>query len=147
MRKVRHPNIIQLYEVFETDEEIYIINEFAEKGELFRLVNHQYKLQEKTCARIFLQIINAVEYLHKLGISHRDLKPENILLDFDYNVKLVDFGLSNYFRPGELLSTACGSPCYAPPEMVAGKPYDGFISDVWSLGIIFFVMICGYLPF
>ena len=92
-------------------------------------------------------MLNALEYLHRLGISHRDLKPENILLDFDYNVKLVDFGLSNYFKKGDLLNTACGSPCYAPPEMVAGKAYDGFISDVWSLGIIFFVMICGYLPF
>lgn len=94
-----------------------------------------------------MQIVNAVEYLHRLGITHRDLKPENVLLDFDYNVKLVDFGLSNYCQKGTLLDTACGSPCYAPPEMVSGKSYNGFVTDVWSMGIIFYVMLCGNLPF
>ena len=91
--------------------------------------------------------MNAVEYMHRLGIAHRDLKPENILLDVDYNIKLIDFGLSNYVESGKLLSTACGSPCYAPPEMVSGKNYDGKIGDVWSMGIIFYGMICGSLPF
>ena len=91
--------------------------------------------------------MNAVEYMHRLGIAHRDLKPENILLDVDYNIKLIDFGLSNYVEEGKLLSTACGSPCYAPPEMVSGKKYDGKVGDIWSLGIIFYGMICGSLPF
>lgn len=91
--------------------------------------------------------MNAVEYLHRLGIVHRDLKPENILLDTDYNVKLIDFGLSNFAQKGEFLHTACGSPCYAPPEMVSGNSYDGFIGDIWSLGIIYYGMVCGSLPF
>ena len=107
----------------------------------------EVKLKERAAGRIFYQILNAVQYLHRLNIAHRDLKPENILLDTDYNVKLIDFGLSNYCENGKLLTTACGSPCYAPPEMVAGKQYNGIIGDVWSLGIIFYGMICGSLPF
>ncbi len=105
------------------------------------------RLKERAAGRIFYQILNAVQYLHRLNIAHRDLKPENILLDNDYNVKLIDFGLSNYNQSGKFLTTACGSPCYAPPEMVAGKKYNGIIGDVWSLGIIFYGMVCGSLPF
>jgi 5'-AMP-activated protein kinase, catalytic alpha subunit len=80
-------------------------------------------------------------------ICHRDLKPENLLLDDKNNIKIVDFGLSNTYREGEMLKTACGSPCYAAPEMIAGKRYQGLISDVWSCGIILYAMSCGYLPF
>lgn len=82
-----------------------------------------------------------------MGVVHRDLKPENILLDYKYNVKLVDFGLSNIFTRGETLATACGSPCYAAPEMLAGLPYDPAKVDLWSAGIILYAMCFGYLPF
>jgi 5'-AMP-activated protein kinase catalytic alpha subunit len=84
-----------------------------------------------------------------LGIVHRDLKPENLLLTKDHLLKIIDFGLSNYFVEGqeELLSTPCGSPCYASPEMVSGKKYNGFKIDIWATGIILFAMLCGYLPF
>jgi serine/threonine protein kinase len=84
-------------------------------------MTNEVRIKERAAGRIFLQILNAVEYLHRLNITHRDLKPENILLDVDYNVKLIDFGLSNYVVEGKMLSTACGSPCYAPPEMIAGN--------------------------
>lgn len=147
MKKVRHPNIVYLYEIIETADHVFIINEFAEQGELFRVMTNEVRLKERAAGRIFYQILNAVEYLHRLNIAHRDLKPENILLDTDYNVKLIDFGLSNYNESGKLLTTACGSPCYAPPEMVAGKSYNGIVGDVWSLGIIFYGMVCGTLPF
>jgi 5'-AMP-activated protein kinase catalytic alpha subunit len=80
-------------------------------------------------------------------ICHRDLKPENLLLDDRCNIKIVDFGLSNTYKDGETLKTACGSPCYAAPEMIAGKRYQGLISDIWSCGIILYAMSCGYLPF
>lgn len=78
---------------------------------------------------------------------HRDLKPENLLLDYDKSIKVVDFGLSNTYKKGELLKTACGSPCYAAPEMIAGKKYHGTGVDVWSCGVILFAIVCGYLPF
>ena len=85
--------------------------------------------------------------MHKLRICHRDLKPENLLLDDNKNIKIVDFGLSNTYKSGETLKTACGSPCYAAPEMIEGKAYDGQMVDVWSIGIILFALICGFLPF
>jgi len=88
-----------------------------------------------------------VEYLHKLGIVHRDLKPENLLLDRNNNIKIVDFGLSNVYNPGQKLQTACGSPCYAAPEMIEGKAYNGLEVDICSCGIIMYALICGYLPF
>jgi len=88
-----------------------------------------------------------IEYISRLNIVHRDLKPENLLLDFDKGIKIVDFGLSNTYKNGELLKTACGSPCYAAPEMIAGKKYNGTNVDIWSCGVILFALICGYLPF
>ena len=89
-----------------------------------------------------------MEYLHKLSIVHRDLKPENLLLDKPKrSLKIVDFGLSNTYKPGELLKTACGSPCYAAPEMIAGNKYSGLEVDIWSCGVILFALLCGYLPF
>ena len=85
--------------------------------------------------------------MSKLNVVHRDLKPENLLLDINKGIKLVDFGLSNTYKTGELLKTACGSPCYAAPEMIAGKKYHGTNVDVWSCGVILFALVCGYLPF
>jgi len=85
--------------------------------------------------------------MHRLNIVHRDLKPENLLLDHEFNIKIVDFGLSNTFTPGETLKTACGSPCYAAPEMIAGRRYVGTQIDSWSCGIILFALLCGFLPF
>ena len=92
-------------------------------------------------------MLDSIEYIHSLGVVHRDLKPENLLLDQKYNLKLIDFGLSNIYSEGELLKTACGSPCYAAPEMLQGKKYDGLQVDTWSIGIILYAMCFGYLPF
>ena len=100
-----------------------------------------------TACRFFQQIISGVEYISKLRIVHRDLKPENLLLDYDKGIKLVDFGLSNTYKQGEMLKTACGSPCYAAPEMIAGKRYNGTMVDLWSCGVILFALLAGYLPF
>ena len=85
--------------------------------------------------------------MHKLKIVHRDLKPENLLLDANMNIKIIDFGLSNLYTDNQLLKTACGSPCYAAPEMIAGKRYEGLKVDIWSSGVILFALLCGYLPF
>ena len=121
--------------------------EFASGGELFDNIVKYQKVEEATACRFFQQIISGVEYLSKLRIVHRDLKPENLLLDYDKGIKLVDFGLSNTYKQGELLKTACGSPCYAAPEMIAGKRYNGTMVDLWSCGVILFALLAGYLPF
>ena len=147
LKQIHHPYIIQLYEILETPKEIYIITEYAPGGELFDYIVKKDKLKENEARKFFRQIISGIEYLHGLRISHRDLKPENMLLDSENNIKIVDFGLSNRYKKGELLKTACGSPCYAAPEMIAGERYKGYTVDVWSSGIILFAMICGYLPF
>ena len=91
--------------------------------------------------------MSGVEYLHRLKIVHRDLKPENLLLDNFKNIKIVDFGLSNTYKKNELLKTACGSPCYAAPEMIAGKKYESIKVDIWSCGVILYALLCGSLPF
>jgi 5'-AMP-activated protein kinase catalytic alpha subunit len=147
LRKVRHPNIIQLLEIIETPGHLFIITEYAQGGELFKHIVQNTRLTELEASRIIQQILNAVEYLHSLGISHRDLKPENLLFDRQLNIKVVDFGLGNIYAQGEKLHTACGSPSYAAPEMLLGEPYNGSLSDIWSCGIILYAMCCGYLPF
>lgn len=121
--------------------------EYATGGELFDYIVAHNRVKEKEACKFYHQLLSGVEYLHKLGIVHRDLKPENLLLDGNKNIKIVDFGLSNLYKPGELLKTACGSPCYAAPEMIAGKRYSGLRVDIWSSGVILFAMTCGYLPF
>jgi 5'-AMP-activated protein kinase catalytic alpha subunit len=147
LKLIRHPHIIQLYEIIETPKQLYLIMEYAPGGELFDFIVQSQRVKEPEACRFFHQIIAGVEYLHKLGIVHRDLKPENLLLDHKKNIKIVDFGLSNTYKTGETLKTACGSPCYAAPEMIAGKRYLGSNVDIWSCGVILFAMICGYLPF
>lgn len=114
---------------------------------MFDYIVSKRKLTELEACKFFQQIISGVDYLHQLGIVHRDMKPENLLLDHNGQIKLVDFGLSNTFKDNETLTTACGSPCYAAPEMISGDPYHGAKVDIWSCGVILFAMVCGYLPF
>ena len=147
LKMIRHPNIIQLYEIIETPKQLYLIMEYASGGELFDFIVKNQRVKEPLAVKFFHQIIAGVEYLHKLNIVHRDLKPENLLLDHNQNIKIVDFGLSNTYKNGEMLKTACGSPCYAAPEMIAGQFYHGSKVDIWSCGVILFALICGYLPF
>ena len=149
LARFNHPNVILVAEIFESEDSYYSVMEFCEGGELFNYIVKKTRLSEEEAAFFFFQLINGLEYIHSLGIVHRDLKPENLLLTSDHILKIIDFGLSNYFKENQepLLSTPCGSPCYASPEMVAGKKYDGFKIDVWSCGIILYAMLCGYLPF
>lgn len=121
--------------------------EYASGKELFDYIVLKQRLTDAEACKIFLQIMSGIEYLHKLRIVHRDLKPENLLLDQKKEIKIADFGLSNLYSKGELLKTACGSPCYAAPEMINGKKYSGLQVDIWSSGIILYAMLCGYLPF
>ena len=149
LSKFNHPNVILVTEIFESADSYYSVMEYCEMGELFNYIVNKKRLSENESSFFYYQIIQGLEYIHSLGIVHRDLKPENLLLSKEHLLKIIDFGLSNYFTKGqkELLSTPCGSPCYASPEMVAGKKYDGMKIDVWSTGIILFAMLCGYLPF
>ena len=147
LKIIRHPNITQLYEIIEDETKLYLIMEYAKNGELFDYIVSQQRIKETESSKFFQQIIDGIDYIHKLNIVHRDLKPENLLLDDKMNIKIVDFGLSNLYKQNQLLKTACGSPCYAAPEMIAGKKYKGLNVDIWSSGVILFALICGYLPF
>ena len=144
--ELNHQNVIKVHEMCESNEYFLIIMEYCEGGELFNYIVENQRLSEEETAYFFYQLINGIEYIHSKGIVHRDLKPENLLLDENKVLKIIDFGLSNFYN-GTYLSTPCGSPCYASPEMVSGKSYNGFYIDVWSTGIILFAMMCGYLPF
>ncbi|EGR34004.1 protein kinase domain protein [Ichthyophthirius multifiliis] len=147
LKLIRHPTVIQIYEIIETPTHIFLVMEYCSKGELFEYIVEQQRLKETEASKFFQEIIAGIEYLHKLQVVHRDLKPENLLLDHNKCIKIVDFGLSNTYKKNELLKTACGSPCYAAPEMIAGKKYSCPQVDIWSSGVILFALICGYLPF
>ena len=149
LRKINHPNVIMVTEIFESIDSYYSVMEFCAGGELFNYIVEKKRIPEEEASFLYYQIISGLEYIHSLGIVHRDLKPENLLLTDDHLLKIIDFGLSNYYKEkeDELLITPCGSPCYASPEMVAGKKYNGFKIDIWSTGIILYAMLCGFLPF
>jgi len=146
LQLLRHPHIIKLYSVITTPSEIIMVIEYA-GGELFEYIVNNGRMDENRSRRFFQQIICAVEYCHRHKIVHRDLKPENLLLDDNLNVKIADFGLSNIMTDGNFLKTSCGSPNYAAPEVISGKLYAGPEVDVWSCGVILYVMLCGRLPF
>ncbi|KAI1435234.1 protein kinase SNF1 [Xylaria sp. CBS 124048] len=146
LQLLRHPHIIKLYSVIKTQNEIIMVLEYA-GGELFDYIVSHGKLEEQQARRFFQQMICAVEYCHRHKVVHRDLKPENLLLDHQLNVKIADFGLSNIMTDGKFLKTSCGSPNYAAPEVISGKLYAGPEVDVWSCGVILYVLLVGRLPF
>ncbi|KAA8538216.1 hypothetical protein F0562_027961 [Nyssa sinensis] len=148
MKLVRHPNVVRLHEVLASRTKIYIILEFITGGELFDKIVHNGRLSVAESRKYFQQLIDGVDYCHSKGVYHRDLKPENLLLDSEGNLKISDFGLSAL--PGEgvsLLRTTCGTPNYVAPEVLSHKGYDGAVADVWSCGVILYVLMAGYLPF
>ncbi|KAF8010486.1 hypothetical protein BT93_J1198 [Corymbia citriodora subsp. variegata] len=149
MRIVKHPNIVQLYEVMATKSKIYFVMEYAKGGELFNKVA-KGKLKEDVARKFFIQLINAVDFCHGRNVYHRDIKPENLLLDENDNLKVSDFGLSAFAeskRQDGLLHTTCGTPAYVAPEVIGQKGYDGAKADIWSCGVVLFVLLAGYLPF
>ncbi|XP_050212107.1 CBL-interacting protein kinase 2-like [Mercurialis annua] len=149
MKMVKHPNVLQLYEVMASKAKIYFVIEYAKGGELFKKVARG-KLREDVARNYFQQLISAVDFCHSRGVYHRDLKPENLLLDDNGVLKVSDFGLSavaeSKSRDG-LLHTTCGTPAYVAPEVIGGKGYDGAKADIWSCGVILYVLLAGYLPF
>ncbi|CAL8268572.1 unnamed protein product [Lota lota] len=147
MKLLNHPHIIKLYQVMETKDMLYIVTEYAKNGEMFDHLTSSGRLSEEEARKKFWQILTAVDYCHRHHIVHRDLKTENLLLDANMNIKLADFGFGNFYNAGELLATSCGSPPYAAPEVFEGKEYEGPQLDIWSLGVVLYVLVCGSLPF
>ena len=145
--RLNHKNIIHVEKILEDEKYYYIIMEYCEKGELFDYIVNKERLNPVEASLFFYQLINGVEYIHKQGFAHRDLKPENLLLTKEKILKIIDFGLCHDFDGENYLTTKCGSPSYAAPEILKGFPYDGFKTDIWCCGIILYAMLCGYLPF
>ncbi|XP_071960301.1 uncharacterized protein [Antedon mediterranea] len=145
MKMLDHPHIINVIDVFESKDKIVMVMEYASGGELYDYINDD-KMTPDDAQKFFRQIVSAVHYCHKLNIAHRDLKLENVLLDENLNVKIADFGLSTMYSD-KLLSTYCGSPLYASPEIVNGKPYHGPETDCWSLGVVLYAMVYKTMPF
>lgn len=148
LKLLKHPNIVELYESIhdEPNGKVYLVLELVNGGELFDYIVARGRVKEKEARKLFRQIVSAVEYCHGNLIVHRDLKPENLLLDSEGNIKINDFGFSNVIKPGKLFTTFCGSPLYAAPEIFLAKEYTGPEVDIWSMGVILYVLVCGQLP-
>ncbi|KAM5300374.1 maternal embryonic leucine zipper kinase isoform 6-T6 [Ctenodactylus gundi] len=149
LKNLRHQHICQLYHVLETANKIFIVLEYCPGGELFDYIISQDRLSEEETRVVFRQILSAVAYVHSQGYAHRDLKPENLLFDEYHKLKLIDFGLCAKPKGNKdyHLQTCCGSLAYAAPELIQGKSYLGSEADVWSMGILLYVLMCGFLPF
>lgn len=146
LQSLKHTNIVQVKDLIFDEHFIYLILEYCPNGELFNFISVNGLLEIDFARRLFIQIVDAISFIHERGIAHRDIKPENILLDSDFNIKLTDFGLCHGLADRQLLNTPVGSPLYAPPEVIMGHRYNGFQSDIWSLGVVLFAMVTGTLP-
>ncbi|MBN3279145.1 KPSH1 kinase, partial [Polyodon spathula] len=151
LRRVRHTNIIQLIEVFETQERVYMVMELATGGELFDRIIAKGSFTERDATRVLQMVLDGVKYLHTLGITHRDLKPENLLYyhpGSDSKIMITDFGLASTRKKGDecLMKTTCGTPEYIAPEILVRKPYTNAV-DMWALGVISYILLSGTMPF
>ncbi|XP_056374260.1 maternal embryonic leucine zipper kinase [Hyla sarda] len=149
MKNLSHQHVCRLYNVIETPKKMFMVLEYCPGGELFDYIIAKDRLTEEEARVFFRQIVSAVAYIHSEGYAHRDLKPENLLIDEDHNLKLIDFGLCAKPKGGMdyHLMTCCGSPAYAAPELIQGKAYIGSEADIWSMGVLMYALMCGYLPF
>jgi len=147
MKILDHPNVMKLYDVYESSKYLFLVLEYVEGGELFDYLIKKGKLDQDESKEFFHQIVSGLEYCHSHYICHRDLKPENILLTNDKTIKLADFGMASLMKGNQFLQTSCGSPHYASPEVIMGVKYDGRKADIWSCGVILFALQTGKLPF
>jgi len=147
MKLMFHPHVIKIFDVLEDSKYLFLIIEYASRGELFNFLAQKREINNREALCFFQQIISGLEYCHKQRICHRDLKLENILLDIDYTIKIADFGMASLSIPDVMLKTFCGSPHYASPEIISNEPYNGIKSDIWSCGIILYALVTGKLPF
>lgn len=149
LKQLNHPNIVNLIEVIKKNNYIGIVLQYVSGGELFDYILKNKRIEENFAKKLFSQLVSGVDYMHSKGFVHRDIKLENLLLDKNNNVVIIDFGFVNFIKnKNELMKTCCGSPCYAAPELVLSKnKYLSRKVDIWSLGIVLYAMISGYLPF
>lgn len=148
LRRLRHPNIVNLLETYEDSSKVYLVMELVTGGELFDRIVEKGSYTEKDASKLIRQVLEAVDFMHTQGVVHRDLKPENLLYysqEEDSKIMISDFGLSKMEDSG-IMATACGTPGYVAPEVLAQKPY-GKAVDVWSIGVISYILLCGYPPF
>ncbi|KAF9281768.1 hypothetical protein BGZ68_006439 [Mortierella alpina] len=146
-RCLTHANIAHLHEVLTTESKIYLVTEYCPNGELLEALIRDGKCKPSLAKKWFRQICLALQYCHAKKIVHRDLKLENILLDSQDNIKLIDFGFTRECESKKLLESYCGSAAYTAPEIIVGKKYSGPEADIWSLGVILYTLLAGYLPF
>ncbi|CAH2008396.1 unnamed protein product [Acanthoscelides obtectus] len=148
---IKHPNIVQVYQVIDTKQSVYMLMDFCEKGDLLEYIRMHGPFAVEKCKSIFKQVVDAVHYLHNLDVAHRDIKCENVFLTQKGSAKLGDFGFSRYCKDkaGEDLmsNTFCGSKAYAAPEILRGQFYDPKKYDIWSLGVVLYVMLTATMPF
>ncbi|XP_020586548.1 CBL-interacting protein kinase 1-like isoform X2 [Phalaenopsis equestris] len=150
LKLLKHPNVVRLHEVSASKTRIYMVLEYVNGGELFDKIATGGRLSEEIGRKLFQQLIDGISYCHDRGVYHRDLKPENVLIDAIGNIKISDFGLSalsQHLWNDGLLHTTCGSPNYIAPEVLANRGYDGAMSDIWSCGVILYIILIGALPF
>jgi len=150
MGKVDHPNVIKLVEVFDEPKVMNLVMELVTGGELFDSIVARGSYTEKAAAEVMMTLCSALSYLHDMKIVHRDLKPENILLKDtspDASIKIADFGLARIISSTQMMKTACGTPGYVAPEVLQNKGYDSGAVDVWSTGVILYILLCGFPPF
>lgn len=148
LKKLDHPNILKLYEFFQDQKRYFLVTELCNGGELFDKIAEEQQFSEIDAAKIIKQILSAVNYCHQRNVVHRDLKPENILMNRDVNdpkITIIDFGTSGIFAQGEKMDQKYGTPYYIAPE-VLNNNYDEKC-DLWSIGVILYILLCGYPPF
>ena len=148
LKKLRnHKNIIKYFEHFETEKYFCIVMENISGGNLLNAINKMSKFSESMARNIFKQLIQTIKYLHNMNIVHRDIKPDNILLELDNTIKLCDFGVSKQIKKGQLLTDTCGTPAFIAPEILKEKPYNPYITDIWSSGVVLYIIVSGFFPF
>lgn len=152
LKRLRHPHVLSLIEVIETNTRMYIITDLAESGDLLEFIRKNGAVSEAKAKQLFKQLVLGITYIHSQDVVHRDLKCENLLLDKEKNLVVSDFGfardnLTSAAGKKKLCHTYCGSYAYAPPEILKGIAYDATLADVWSMGVILYTMVCGRLPF
>ncbi|XP_013421518.1 testis-specific serine/threonine-protein kinase 1 [Lingula anatina] len=147
IQKLDHPNIIKTFDIMEFGQKVFISMEIAGHGDLLEFIRLRGAIPEETAKIMFLEFVDAVDYLHCNGVTHRDLKCENILIDVHNNIKLSDFGFARTFTDGEFSRTFCGSAAYAAPEILQGHPYNMPAYDIWSMGVVLYIMVTGSMPY